>query len=96
MPMFTDTRNNTIYEDDTQNTMTTTLKQKDDQRGLLINYFKSDTLPKDRAQRMQLKKRALRYVFVNNTLYCRSYEQVWYVIAWIMKKLVNYVRCMEI
>jgi hypothetical protein len=39
-----------------------------------IEYFQHGTLPKDKRAADQLRKWVLRYVYVGNTLYRRSYD----------------------
>jgi ribonuclease HI len=52
-------------------------EKDDDWRRLFIEYFQHGTLPKDKRAADQLRKRVLRYAYVGNTLYCRSYYQLW-------------------
>ncbi|XP_020081530.1 uncharacterized protein LOC109705200 [Ananas comosus] len=42
-----------------------------------LNYFKHNELPEEKPKQVQLKKRAMRYAFVNDTPYRRSYDQLW-------------------
>jgi hypothetical protein len=52
-------------------------EEDDDWRQPFIEYFQHGTLPKDKRADGQLRKRVLRYVYVGNTLYRRSYDQLW-------------------
>ncbi|XP_028549778.1 uncharacterized protein LOC110092989 [Dendrobium catenatum] len=52
------------------------LKQND-WRQPFIDYYRENKLLADKSLATQIKKRALRYAFVNNTLYRRSFEQMW-------------------
>jgi Integrase zinc binding domain len=58
-----------------QETMIT--EEDDDWRQPFIEYFRHGTLPKDKRAADQLRKRVLRYAYVGNTLYRRSYDQLW-------------------
>jgi ribonuclease HI len=58
-----------------QETMIT--EEDDDWRQPFIEYFRHGTLPKDKRIADQLRKRVLRYAYVGNTLYRRSYDQLW-------------------
>jgi hypothetical protein len=49
-------------------------EEDDDWRQPFIEYFQHNTLPKDKRAADQLRKRILRYVYVGNTLYRRSYD----------------------
>jgi ribonuclease HI len=49
----------------------------DDWRQPFIEYFRHGTLPKDKRTADQLRKWVLRYAYVGNTLYRRSYDQLW-------------------
>jgi Integrase zinc binding domain len=53
------------------------IEEDDDWRRPFIEYFQYGTLPKDKRAADQLRKRVLRYVYVGNTLYRRSYDQLW-------------------
>jgi ribonuclease HI len=48
-----------------------------DWRQPFIEYFQHCTLPKDKRAADQLRKWVLRYAYVGNTLYRRSYNQLW-------------------
>ncbi|GFZ10534.1 hypothetical protein Acr_21g0011330 [Actinidia rufa] len=50
---------------------------KEDWRQPFIEYFKHGRLPDDVFQRMKLKGRAPQFAFFNDTLYRRSYDQLW-------------------
>jgi Integrase zinc binding domain len=52
-------------------------EEHDDWRQPFIEYFQHGTLPKDKRAADQLRKRVLRYAYVGNTLYRRSYDQLW-------------------
>jgi RNase H-like domain found in reverse transcriptase len=52
-------------------------EEDDDWRQPFIEYFQHGTLPKDKRAADQLRKRVLRYAYVGNTLYRRSYDQLW-------------------
>jgi hypothetical protein len=47
-----------------------------DWRQPFIEYFKHGTLPEGKSMQEQLQKRALRFAYLNNTLYRRSYDQL--------------------
>ncbi|KAF3336392.1 Retrovirus-related Pol polyprotein from [Carex littledalei] len=53
------------------------VQDEEDWRQPFINYLKSGILPNEKSKQGQIKKRALRYVFNNDTLYRRSYESLW-------------------
>ena len=55
----------------------TEAQEDEDWRQPFIKYFQDGTLPEDKAQRAQIKIRSLQYTFVNNTLYRKTYEQMW-------------------
>nr|CAD1839650.1 unnamed protein product [Ananas comosus var. bracteatus] len=57
-----------------QKANTLNIEVEDDWRESFINYFKYNELPKEKPKQVQLKKRAMRFAFVNNTLYRRSYD----------------------
>ncbi|XP_020676621.2 uncharacterized protein LOC110095423 [Dendrobium catenatum] len=42
-----------------------------------IDYFKENKLPTEKSMAAQIRKRALRYAFVNGTLYRRAFDQMW-------------------
>lgn len=48
-----------------------------DWRQPFISYFQNGELPRERAAKEQLKRRALRFLFTNDTLYRKSYDQMW-------------------
>ncbi|KAJ1700984.1 hypothetical protein LUZ63_000763 [Rhynchospora breviuscula] len=50
---------------------------QEDWRQHFLDYFQQGKLPDNRYIREQIRKRALRFVYVNNTLYWRSYEGAW-------------------
>jgi Integrase zinc binding domain len=52
-------------------------EEDDDWRQPFIEYFQHGTLPKDKKTVDQLRKRVLRYAYVGDTLYHRSYDQLW-------------------
>ena len=56
---------------------TMTAQSEVDWRQPFLDYFKHGTLPQEKSMQEQLKKRALRYVYINETLYRRSYDQLW-------------------
>jgi ribonuclease HI len=51
--------------------------EKNDWRQLFIDYLKQGILPKEKAAGDQIKKRVLRFVYLNDTLYRRSFDQLW-------------------
>jgi hypothetical protein len=53
------------------------IEEDDDWRRPFIEYFQHGTLPKDKRTTDKLRKRVLRYAYVGNTLYRRSYDQQW-------------------
>ncbi|XP_028551816.1 uncharacterized protein LOC110108077 [Dendrobium catenatum] len=53
------------------------VEEEDDWRQPFIDYFKEGRLPTDKSLATQIRKRALRYTFVNNTLYRRAFDQMW-------------------
>jgi ribonuclease HI len=53
------------------------IEENDDWKQPFIEYFRHGTLPKDKRVADQLRKRVLRYAYVGNTLYRRSYDQLW-------------------
>jgi Integrase zinc binding domain len=52
-------------------------EEDDDCRQLFIEYFRHGTFPKDKKKADQLRKWVLRYTYVGDTLYRRSYDQLW-------------------
>jgi ribonuclease HI len=52
-------------------------EKEEDWRQPFTDYFQHGILPKEKSAQEQLKKRALRFAYVNNTLYRRSYDQLW-------------------
>ena len=58
-------------------TICSVAENKEDWRAPFIEYFKHGTIPKEKGAADQLKKRVLRYVYANDTLYRRSYDQLW-------------------
>ncbi|XP_031116903.1 uncharacterized protein LOC116020573 [Ipomoea triloba] len=50
---------------------------QDDWRQSLIDYFTDGKLPEDPRKRVDIKHRALRFIYYNETLYRRSFEGVW-------------------
>jgi ribonuclease HI len=53
------------------------IEEDGDWRHPFIEYFQHGALPKDKRTADQLRKRVLRYTYVGNTLYRRSYDQLW-------------------
>ncbi|XP_028550146.1 uncharacterized protein LOC114579513 [Dendrobium catenatum] len=53
------------------------ISDESDWREPFITYFKEGRLPDDKSIALQISKRALRYAYVNNTLYRRSFDQMW-------------------
>jgi ribonuclease HI len=53
------------------------IEEDDDWRQPFIEYFQHGTLPNDKRAADQLRKRVLRFAYVGNTLYRRSYDQLW-------------------
>jgi ribonuclease HI len=52
-------------------------EEDDDWRQPFIEYFQHGTLPKDKMAADQLRNWVLRYAYVGNTLYRKSYDQLW-------------------
>ena len=52
-------------------------EDEEDWRTPFIEYFKHGVVPKEKGFADQLKKRVLRYVYTEDTLYRRSYDQLW-------------------
>jgi hypothetical protein len=52
-------------------------EENDDWRQPFIEYFQHGILPKEKRVADQLRKWVLRYAYVGNTLYRRSYDQLW-------------------
>ncbi|KAJ3688919.1 hypothetical protein LUZ61_018083 [Rhynchospora tenuis] len=50
---------------------------KEDWRKPFVDYFQHQVFPGGKMEREQLKRRVLCYVYVNDTLYRRSYDQLW-------------------
>ncbi|XP_031127436.1 uncharacterized protein LOC116029524 [Ipomoea triloba] len=50
---------------------------QDDWRQSLIDYFTDGKLPEDPRKRVDIKRRAPRFIYNNETLYRRSFEGVW-------------------
>ncbi|XP_078153726.1 uncharacterized protein LOC144548890, partial [Carex rostrata] len=53
------------------------VSQEKDWRQPFVNFLKSGILPEEKSAREQIKKQALRYIYDNDTLYRRSYENLW-------------------
>lgn len=53
------------------------IEEDDDWRSHFINYFRHGKVPEDKSARRQLKIRVMRFAFVNDTLYRRSFGQMW-------------------
>lgn len=54
------------------------VKTEDDWRQHFLEYFKHGKLPQDKSTQEQLtQRRAPLFVFANDTLYRRSYDQMW-------------------
>ncbi|KAI0488209.1 hypothetical protein KFK09_028036 [Dendrobium nobile] len=51
--------------------------KKQNWRQPIIEYLQEGKLPHERSLTHQIKKRALSYALVNNTLYRRSFDQMW-------------------
>ncbi|KAI0519706.1 hypothetical protein KFK09_007165 [Dendrobium nobile] len=54
-----------------------TVNEEGDWRQPIIEYLQEGKLPHERSLAHQIKKRALSYALVNNTLYRRSFGQMW-------------------
>ncbi|PKU59564.1 hypothetical protein MA16_Dca028568 [Dendrobium catenatum] len=54
-----------------------TISGENDWRDPFIRYFKEGRLPENKSTASQISRRALRYAFVNDTLYRRSFNQMW-------------------
>jgi hypothetical protein len=54
-----------------------TTEEDNDWRQPFIEYFQHGALLEDKNAADQLRKRVLRYTYVGNTLYRRSYDQLW-------------------
>ncbi|XP_020687491.1 uncharacterized protein LOC110103219 [Dendrobium catenatum] len=54
-----------------------TTEEEGDWTRHLIDYLQKKKLPQDKSLSNQIKKRALSYALVNNSLYCRSFDQMW-------------------
>ncbi|XP_020084900.1 uncharacterized protein LOC109707778 [Ananas comosus] len=64
-------------EKDTKEAEVATIDIEDDWREPFIDFLKYNKLPEEKSRQAQIKKRAMRYVFVNDQLYRRSYDQLW-------------------
>ncbi|NAV32995.1 reverse transcriptase-like protein [Klebsiella pneumoniae] len=51
--------------------------EENDWRQPFIDYLSEGKLPDDKSVAYQIKKHALSYALINNTLYRRSYDQLW-------------------
>jgi hypothetical protein len=54
-------------------------EEGDDWRRPFVECFQHGTLPKDKRAADQLRLRVLRYAYVGNTMYRRSYDQLWLI-----------------
>ncbi|XP_057803526.1 uncharacterized protein LOC131018841 [Salvia miltiorrhiza] len=50
--------------------------EEEDRRQLLVDYLKYDKLPNDPRRRVDIRRRATRFIFFKGTLYIRSFDRV--------------------
>ncbi|XP_020080912.1 uncharacterized protein LOC109704570 [Ananas comosus] len=62
------------YQD---NVVTCTQVEVNDWRAPFIEYFKYGHLPEDRNKKIELQRRLSQYTYHNDTLYKRTYDQMW-------------------